>query len=63
MEKEYDQTNLLAIVEFTNQSGIMRDISFDSDQLDQYVAQYKSLFEHYAVSQKRNYRRQSPVVG
>ena len=38
-------------VDFTNQSGIMWDISFDSDQLDHYVAKYNSLLEQYAASQ------------
>ena len=51
VEQEYDQAKLLAIVAFTNQTGIMRDISFDSDQLDHFVAQYKSLLQQYAASQ------------
>ena len=51
IEQEYDEEKLLAIFEFTNQTGIMRDIDFDSDQLDHFVNKYKSLLAQYAASQ------------
>jgi hypothetical protein len=51
VEQAYDEEKFLAIVNFTNASGIMRDISFDEDQLDHYLARYKTMLREYAESQ------------
>ena len=51
VEQAYDEEKFLAIVNFTNASGIMRDISFDEDQLDHYLARYKTMLKEYAESQ------------
>ena len=51
VDQAYDEEKLLAIVHFTNASGIMREISFDDDQLDHNLARYKTMLKEYAASQ------------